>query len=120
MIVRDAELPVRVKLVYDRSNRRAQPAFIGVIDRHDHRQQRLIREPCGGVSYGANVTAPQSLIARDPPPLVLETIAGSAEPLSQPGIEWISRTLERKVVNAGVDGAKKSTWPGLAQQQPGV
>jgi hypothetical protein len=41
--------------------------------------------------------------------LVLEAIAGPAETFAKPGIERVSRTLERELVNASVDRPKEAT-----------
>jgi hypothetical protein len=50
--------------------------------------------------------------------LVLETVAGQAEALTNPRIERVARTLARQFVNTGVDCTQETSWAGLEQKPP--
>ena len=50
--------------------------------------------------------------------MVLETVAGQAEALTNPRIERVARTLARQFVNTGVDRTQETSWAGLEQKPP--
>ncbi len=97
-----------------------QPALVGVVDRHEHREERLIRELGRGLPDGANVPAAQSIAAADPPVLVLGTVSRPAEALTEVGNDGGAGTFTREIVNTCVDRPEESAWSGLEQHARGV
>ena len=65
-VVGDAQLPVRIELRADGSDRALEPGEVGVVDRHDHRDQRPRRKRVDRIADQLAIGVAQLVVIGDP------------------------------------------------------
>src|SRR5215210_2529335 len=112
MVVGDTQFPIVVELTPHRFDRRAQPALVGVVNRHQHGEERAVRQARSRLTNGLQVLRSE-LIELTNPPAIERSLKESVDPGNQVAREVTA--LDGQRMRGRIEGANNSSRTRITQ-----